>query len=212
MNIQQVIKLRDALLAARPSQSDLRKDSFPTYLSFLALMNLQFPEEEEDEGEDDTPPLLAHMLDIDPAAANALLHPVNVGKITNRKLIDVFNHLIETGEVNWAPGATSGTPPLPVPGVPAGHAATPTRSLAPVSGTYSGPPPPSLRLLAIFGQEAVYAYENDERDEAVLQSLGTLKRHKFLNLGEMNAYIQGAEDATGHLGSLIIEISSSALS
>ena len=70
---------------------------------------------------------------------------------------------------------------------------------------YSGRPPKRLSLLIIYGHEASMAYEDEERDEVVLSNLGKLVRHKFKTLQERNAFIQGVDEATGYLHSIVIE-------
>lgn len=70
---------------------------------------------------------------------------------------------------------------------------------------YTDRPPKQLKLIVILGKIATMTYADGERDMEVLAALGTIKREKFNTLPEMNAYIQGIEDATGFLDSIIIE-------
>lgn len=203
MNIPHIIKLRDAILADPPSRSNLSKDKFPTYLTFFVLLNFNFPTAR---GEDDSRPLLAHILDLDADAAEALINPVNVRNITTRRIADVLSHLIETGEVNWGlPGGRGSASSRLKAAIPAAPLATPNRSLSLLPGAYSGRPTQFLCLLVILGHMAAAAYEDGERDEELLKTLGSLKRHTFSSIEEMNAYIQGVEDATGYLDHLIIQ-------
>ena len=70
---------------------------------------------------------------------------------------------------------------------------------------YSGRPTKQLRVTVILGKMATMAYADGERDLALLAAVGTIKEERFESLPEMNAYIQGIQDATGFLNSLIIE-------
>ena len=70
---------------------------------------------------------------------------------------------------------------------------------------YAGRPQKLLRVTVILGKMATMAYADGERDLALLAAVGTVKVEIFDTLGEMNAYTQGIEDATGFLNSLIIE-------
>jgi hypothetical protein len=71
--------------------------------------------------------------------------------------------------------------------------------------THDGRPPKRLNLLVIFGQLATFAYEDGLRSEEELKKLGRVVRHRFDTLEERNAYIQGVDEATGFLHSLIVE-------
>lgn len=161
----------------------------------------------ETPAEDDTRSTLALTLDLDADTAEALLHPIAVGRITTRKVIAVINHLIKTGEVDWKITIPKDTPFPTKAAAPAAPLATPTQSLPSMSpDTYSRRPPKSHSLLVIVGQLATTEYEAGERDEKILAALGAVHRRKFANTPEMNAYIQGVEDAVGYMDSLIIEV------
>lgn len=66
-------------------------------------------------------------------------------------------------------------------------------------------PPLRLEITVVYGASATQAYEDGERDLALLGSLGRVKTYKFQTVQEMNAFIMGVEDATGFLDSLFIE-------
>lgn len=71
---------------------------------------------------------------------------------------------------------------------------------------YSGRSPTQRKLLVVLGQQASAAYDDGERDETILVGLGVLKRRQFDSIEEMNAYIEGVEDATGYMAHTMIEV------
>ena len=71
---------------------------------------------------------------------------------------------------------------------------------------YSGRPSSRPhKIYVVFGIEATRAYSGGERDPEVLNRVGKLREYVFDTLKEMNAFIQGVEDATGYLDSMLIE-------
>lgn len=196
MSITRLLKLRAAVLKSPPARTRLTEAEFATYLTFTALL---MGGQSDRSGEEDARPLLALRLGIDAQTAEALSHPGATRKFTAHGIADVLDHLIATGEVNWfPPAAEAGTTPQSPP--------TPDRSLPMRAETaYSGRPPQPLTLLVILGHQATAAYEDGERDEQVLAALGTVRRHTFNTVSELNAYTQGVEDTAGYQRFVIVE-------
>lgn len=70
---------------------------------------------------------------------------------------------------------------------------------------FSGRPPPRLEITVVFGIAATRAYLDGERDFDALNQVGRVKTYKFDTLPEMNAFIQGVDDAVGFLDVYYVE-------
>lgn len=57
----------------------------------------------------------------------------------------------------------------------------------------------------VYGRAATRAYAEGERDPNVLNQMGYFRRHSFDTVEELNAFIMGVEEATGHMESLLID-------